>query len=175
MSNKTPKNNTEKIELAPKRPNKPHLTSRIVVGIILVVLLTTLFWLVILGQQKLQEHKPCLRKLNSSECIVRLDFALDQASQEKGLGNRNSLPNNEGMMFVFESEGDRCFWMKDMKFNLDILWLNKEKKIVHIEPKVSPSSYPTSFCPSSPAQYVLEINADRAQKLGLSEGQQLSF
>ncbi|TSC86424.1 MAG: hypothetical protein G01um10148_410 [Parcubacteria group bacterium Gr01-1014_8] len=77
----------------------------------------------------------------------------------QGLSGRAGLAQDEGMLFVFPKDGDHGFWMKDMLFSIDIVWLSAEKKVVYIEEGVSPLSYPRSFKPTAPARYVLELPA----------------
>ncbi len=79
--------------------------------------------------------------------------------QEKGLSGRKSLQDNKAMIFIFQTPSLACFWMKDMNFPLDIIWLNDKKQIVYMEKALSPKTYPNSYCPSSPAKYVIEVNA----------------
>ena len=102
---------------------------------------------------------------------IRLIIASTSAEQELGLGDRSSLPAAEGMLFVFDQSSDYGFWMKDMEFPLDIIWLDKDFKIIHIEPNLSPSTYPQAFSPGSPAKYVIEVNAGFAKQHTLAVGQ----
>lgn len=108
------------------------------------------------------------------------DYTLQVADtgpkRELGLGQRSNLGPREGMLFAYNAPADDyCFWMKDMRFSLDMIWLDSNKRIVHIEPSVSPGTYPHSFCPGASSQYVIELNAGRAHDLRLQTGQQLSF
>lgn len=104
-----------------------------------------------------------------------LSIATTAAEQAKGLGDRTSLPVDEGMLFEFNDQATRCFWMKDMHFSLDIIWLSSAKKVVHIQPSASPATYPATFCPSQPAQYVIELNAGQAKAADIHTGQTLDF
>jgi uncharacterized membrane protein (UPF0127 family) len=118
-----------------------------------------------------QPHK--LLHVNGRTYTVLL--ATTPTQQAKGLGDRASLPADQGMLFVFPNQAVRCFWMKDTHFSLDMIWLNAQKHIVHIESHVSPESYPETFCPSQTAQYVLELDAGQAQTAKLHNGQTLNF
>lgn len=71
------------------------------------------------------------------------------------------------MLFVFEEDGYHAFWMKDMKFSIDMIWLDESMAIVHIERNVSPSSYPNTYKSPEPARYVLEVQAGTADRLNL--------
>lgn len=95
--------------------------------------------------------------------------------QQLGLGQRDKLDERQGMVFPYDQPGQRCFWMKGMRFSIDMIWLDASKEIVAIKPDVSPSTYPENFCPPQPAQYVVELNAGEAAKVGLQTGQILRF
>lgn len=92
-----------------------------------------------------------------------------------GLSVRDHLDLNEAMLFVFESEGQYAFWMKDMTFPIDIFWINEQQEIVHIHPYADPVDYPNSYLPESEARYVLETVAGFAERHSLREGDHLSF
>ncbi len=132
------------------------------------------------NDKKPRNNQSCLnhsviQEENVDDCLVTLEIVQDDASIQKGLSGRASMPSSHGMLFVFQEEGEYCFWMKDMKFYLDIIWFNANKEIVYIEPNIAPETYPTPFCSSTPAQYVLELHAGAAQNLNLKAGQKLQF
>jgi uncharacterized membrane protein (UPF0127 family) len=90
---------------------------------------------------------------------LNIDYALSEASREKGLGGRLDIPDDYGMLFVFPKDGFYGFWMKDTLVPLDMFWLDAQGHVVSIAPDVQPDSYPHVFYPSSPARYVLETRA----------------
>lgn len=96
-----------------------------------------------------------------------IERADTEASRKKGLSGRDSIGAKDAMLFVFDKPGQRCMWMKDMKFSIDMVWLDASKRIVAIEHNVSPDTYPKNFCHDN-AQYVLEFAAGTAKRLGLS-------
>lgn len=104
-----------------------------------------------------------------------LEVADTDFLRERGLSYRTSLAPQTGMLFVFDVPRIIRFWMKDMNFPIDIIWLDADKKVVRIEHSVSPSTYPSSFGPEIPTQYVIEIPAGEAQNIGLSKGDMVSF
>lgn len=104
-----------------------------------------------------------------------LDVASTPSTREQGLGGRQSLAANQGMLFVFSSNKPECFWMKGMRFPLDILWLDAHKKVTHIESNVSPDTYPKQFCPDVPTAYGIELSAGTAKSAGVHPGQTLRF
>jgi len=94
-----------------------------------------------------------------------------------GLGKRTSLKKGWGMLFVFEKRKPHRFWMKDMQFPLDIIWLDNYR-IVHILRNVQPAisgEKPTILEPPEAANFVLEIDAGRASVLKLKQGDLLKY
>lgn len=79
--------------------------------------------------------------------------------RERGLSGWSGLADGEGMLFVFAKDDRYAFWMKDMLFSIDILWLSKAGMIVHREENVASETYPTAFAPSTEARYVVELPA----------------
>ncbi len=105
-----------------------------------------------------------------------LQIADTPDKQTLGLGKRDNMMPRAGMIFPYaQPADDLCFWMKDMRFSLDIIWLDAQKQITLIEPSLSPATYPHSYCPPVPSQYVIELNAGKAHALGLHQGQKLDF
>ncbi|MDB5186103.1 MAG: hypothetical protein JWL85_626 [Candidatus Saccharibacteria bacterium] len=110
-------------------------------------------------------------RLQMSDRCFRVLWATTPEARQQGLSGHPGLKDNETMVFVFDKLEVQCFWMKDMKFGLDMIWLDDQKKIVAIEQNVSPDTYPQTFCPDAQARYVVEVNAGTANKLGLGLGQ----
>ena len=104
------------------------------------------------------------------DTIVRATIADTPAAQEKGLGGRTYLASDEGMLFIFPRDGEYAFWMKDMHFSIDIIWISADGRIVYIAPNVSPATYPEDFVPPAPARYVLEVPAGFADLHGVKVG-----
>lgn len=109
------------------------------------------------------------------EFSVKAELAETLSEKARGLGGREELPADEGMFFVFDKSGKHGFWMKDMFFPIDIIWLDENFKIVHVEEKVSPATYPKIFYPETNASYVLEVNSGTVEKSGISVGQQMGI
>lgn len=91
-------------------------------------------------------------------------------SQELGLSFRESIGDEEGMLFIFDTPGIYPFWMKDMKFSIDMIWLSESGQVVHTEENIAPETYPKTFMNKPKALYVLEMNAGMAKKYGLYLG-----
>ena len=79
------------------------------------------------------------------------------------------------MIFEFPEEDFHSFWMKDMKFPIDIAWLDKNKKIIHIEKDVSPKTYPKIFNPAVLSLYALEISSGFLNKNNIKIGDFVAF
>lgn len=101
---------------------------------------------------------------------LMLEYATTTFDQERGLGGRVSLPENRGMLFVFEKESRYGFWMKDTRIPLDIFWLDSDRRVISLAESVATSTYPNVFYPSRPARYVLETNAGFARAHGIATG-----
>ena len=102
--------------------------------------------------------------------VIKVELATTISEHEQGLSSRQKLDETEGMLFVFEQAGHHPFWMKDMKFPIDIIWLNENMKVVYIQKDAQPVSYPETFTPSENAQYVLEVVSGFADKNNLKIG-----
>lgn len=75
----------------------------------------------------------------------------------RGLSGTATLPEDMGMFFVFPADGHHGIWMKQMKYPIDIIWLDSVLKVVHIEEQISPLTFPKTFHPETAARYVLEV------------------
>jgi uncharacterized protein len=83
------------------------------------------------------------------------------------------LGENKGMLFVFEKPGIHGFWMKDMNFAIDIVWIGQDKRVVQIMEHIAPETFPKVFSPREPIQYVLEVNAGWARKSNIQLGDRI--
>jgi len=112
---------------------------------------------------------------------ISVEIASTNETRQKGLGQRANLPQGSGMLFVFDQKDViRSFWMKDMQFPLDFIWI-KDAKIVQIDkniPVPSPGtddSNLTIYTSNSPVDYVLEVNAGFCDKNNIKEGDSLDL
>ena len=106
---------------------------------------------------------------------LKVDLATTAKAQEQGLSGRKSLKENEGMLFVFDHMDKYSFWMKDMNFPLDIIWIADDFHVVYIKKNALPESYPETFTPSQDAKYILEVNASFSEKNNLKVGDGVEF
>ena len=108
-----------------------------------------------------------------------VEIADTSEARARGLMNREQLGENQGMLFVYEEEADRSFWMKNTLVPLDIIFLNSDLEVINIE-KANPEPNTSdenlaSYESDSPAQYVLEINQNRSEEIGLEKGSEMSL
>ncbi|OGG41605.1 hypothetical protein A2837_00415 [Candidatus Kaiserbacteria bacterium RIFCSPHIGHO2_01_FULL_46_22] len=106
---------------------------------------------------------------------VTVSIADSPEERSQGLSGVESLAAHEGKLFIFDKEGEYGFWMKDMQIPLDIIWINNERRIVHIEENVSPKSYPAIYGSPEPARFVLEVNAFFASTFRINEGDTITI
>jgi len=116
------------------------------------------------------------RQNNSSPHIfingkqLNVEIVKTPGARELGLSGRTSLREDTGMLFVFETDAPWGIWMKDMKFPIDILWIDRDGTVLHVEKNATPESYPNIFISPEPARYVLEVNAGFAEKNWIENG-----
>lgn len=115
------------------------------------------------------------RLLRTDAGTYRLRVANSAAERELGLSGVATMSDSKGMLFVFDKPDTACFWMKDMQFGLDMIWLNSDKQVIAVASDVLPRSYPRAYCPPSNATYVIELVAGQAEVAGIAVGKTLSF
>lgn len=102
--------------------------------------------------------------------IVKV-YILDTAPlRAMGLGGRDSISDDEGALFVFDLPRPYSFWMKDMRFPIDIIWIGEDRRVADITENLRPESYPAHYQPRYPAKYVLEVNAGWARRHSIQIG-----
>jgi len=107
----------------------------------------------------------------------QLEIAATPAEHQKGLMNRQSLPADQGMLFVYQQPQPLSFWMKNTLIPLDMIFISSDKKVVSISHDAQPCSETPclSYKSKRPAQYVLEINGGLCQEKGIKEGIEVDF
>jgi uncharacterized membrane protein (UPF0127 family) len=101
---------------------------------------------------------------------VQASVAYTPTERSQGLSDTPALPRDIVKLFVFPESKKWGFWMKDMNYPIDILWLDQSASIVHIEEQVMPSSYPNSYTPEKPARYVIETAAGFVAEHAITTG-----
>ena len=102
------------------------------------------------------------------------EFVVETASTkkviEKGLAKRPSIPDDYGMLFILDKAGEQFFWMEGMEFGLDILFFDKNRRLIEILPNLLPCKECSTFKTPANTAYALEINAGMAYALGIRTG-----
>lgn len=118
----------------------------------------------------------------STASINSQTFKLYAATSDKdrmvGLSDRASMPQDYGMLFTFDKPDYYPFWMKDMKFPLDIIFINGQKIVTiyqNVQPPSSSSDTLPILKPDEPADKVLEINAGLSQKYNFKKGDEVQI
>lgn len=108
--------------------------------------------------------------INNHQFTVSIARTLQE--KETGLSGRNSLPQDQGMYFPFDTPGFYSFWMQGMKFPLDIIYINNNKVVTVFRnvPPPQTGSQPVVVKPTQPANAVLEISAGLSEKYTIKEG-----
>jgi hypothetical protein len=106
--------------------------------------------------------------------VVDAEVADTPERKQRGLSGRAALGESEGMLFSYDAPGRHGFWMPDMHFDLDILWI-RAGRIVHIEPRVPHADATTIYRPREPADLVLEVPAGTAERRGWRVGDRVEI
>ena len=101
---------------------------------------------------------------------VEVEIADTDAERQTGLMGRNVLPENAGMLFVFEGEQTLSFWMRDTLIPLSIAYIDAEGRIVDIQDMQPLDDVPPHYVSAEPAQYALEVNQGFFEERGVMVG-----
>lgn len=102
-----------------------------------------------------------------------LEIAKTQVEKEIGLSTKKILSQNAGMLFLFDKPAYYRFWMKNMKFPIDIIFIRNGRIVTihkNVKPPTNPNENPPIYNSSEPADIVLEINAGLSEKYNFKEG-----
>jgi len=146
-------------------------SSLILVGLLVIIVFAIILYI------KTGTRNSSFISVKIGKKIVNAEIADTFPKQMKGLMGRKDLPENQGMLFVFDSSDIRKFWMLNTSISLDMIWLNTSKKIIYIEKNARPCFLLncTSYGPNQAAQYVLEVNANYTTKNNISVGDIVAF
>jgi len=141
-------------------------------GLLLVIITAGLFF----WQKSSPKVVVGFHQNDDSLVEVQAEIAKSEKELAKGLSQRKTLRENEAMLFVFQTEQFLAFWMKDVLFPLDIIFLNKDKQIVKIVEMAEPclENCP-SFFSDQPSQYVVEVQGGFCQQHNITEESKVEF
>lgn len=137
--------------------------------LVLIALLGMVFALIYV---RFTAFRSKLAELRVGNVMIKVDVADTIGKQRQGLSGRKALAPDRGMLFPMGTASGHTFWMKDMHFPLDIIWIRKGV-IVDISENVPypvGEAQPISVRPKEPADAVLEVNADFTERHGIKIG-----
>lgn len=147
----------------------------IILGIFLPISILVGFYFV------LKRPQPILKmaEVDIGENTFSVEVASTTISRARGLSGRDGLAEGEGMFFVFDNLGTDGFWMKDMKFSIDIIWIANDRVVGFAENAAPEPGVPLwklkIYYPPAPVDRVLEVSAGTVQKLGIRTGDPVTF
>ncbi|MFH1473120.1 MAG: DUF192 domain-containing protein [bacterium] len=149
----------------------------LMVGLILIVG----SFILLLGQPASGRFNPNLASLPSIQYViigdtrVNVEIAYSNAERVKGLSGRDGLNDGTGMLFIFDNAKIQNFWMKDMNFPIDIVWIDSNQTIVGLEKAIPPDSFPQIFPSPTKVMYVLELPANFSDTYSIDTGTRVYF
>jgi hypothetical protein len=151
---------------------------RLIVAVIVVVV--AVLFVFLSNQSKDSTNSNCGAYRNDKIVAVNsekitAEVVDTQEERVQGLSGRPCIEADKGMLFVYDKPGSYPFWMKDMKFPIDIVWVGSDHIVVDLDIDVSPSTYPDVLISKEPAQYVLELQANRSKNLKIELGTPVNF
>lgn len=154
---------------------KKAILAYILAGLILILVLIFSFSLFARYEKDTTTNELNNISILSENGIVKFNIKIADTDEKRqiGLMNVKSMNENEGMLFYFPEQKLVSFWMKDTYIPLDMIFIDKNKRIVKIHKNTTPLNEEILY--SGEAMYVLEINGGLADKFGISEGNRVEF
>jgi uncharacterized membrane protein (UPF0127 family) len=121
------------------------------------------------------EPAAIIKKVRIGGESIRVELATTPREQALGLSGRDSLGEQEGMLFIFDKPGEYLFWMKGMNFPIDIIWIDEYGEVIYIKKEAQPESYLETYGPEEEAKYVLEVVAGFSDKNKIDIGDRARF
>lgn len=121
--------------------------------------------------------RPLSAKVRINSALFTVEVAATESQKQLGLGNRDALGENHGMLFPYDHKEQYNFWMRGMRFPLDFIWIDKDHVVdltEHVPPPVGTTS-PIVVKPNTEVDKVLEVNAGTIQKHGIKIGDMVDF
>lgn len=114
-------------------------------------------------------------EISIASTTIKAIVATSSVDLQTGLSNRPSLPQDQGMLFVFPRVDFHGIWMPNMSFAIDVAWIDEDKKIVGLTKNIDPKTYPAIFMSPKPVRYVLELNSGFIDKYNIATGTLATF
>ena len=140
--------------------------------VIISILILFVFGFILFSNSQKEIKSVCINE----KCFF-VEIADENIERVFGLSNRDFLDLNYGMLFIFEEETIPGFWMEEMKFQIDIIWIGSDFKIIGIDKNLKPCK--KDFCPTynpeEKIKYVLEINAGLSEDYSFEIGDEVKL
>jgi hypothetical protein len=151
----------------------------------LIIILFFLLGLILINQPSRNLNLENMKYVKIAGQNIKVDLALTKEARTQGLSGRKNLKEGEGMLFIFERSGNYPFWMKDMFFPIDIIWLAPSEggdyskaKVIYIKKDACPELYPEIYGPQEggpEARFILEVVSGFSDKNNLKVGDEALF
>lgn len=156
---------TKKIESAPKIKTQKSFWPFLIISLIVFICLAIVaIWFVN------RVNTIVYKNAQIGQQTYKLEVAQTEEARQKGLSERDKLEKNTGMFFDFKQNGNWRMWMVQMRFPIDIAWLDENYKIIKIKSNAQPGDYPEVYYASKPSRYVIEVNSGVFESLNVKVG-----
>lgn len=130
------------------------------------------------AEASLAAHNAATTRVRIGNNFLNVEVADTDAERAQGLSGRTTLAENAGMLFVFNTPGFYNFWMPNMYFPIDIIWVSENRRIIGIvenAPPLDPRGTIVQYAPPAPIAYALETPAGFSAQHNIAAGQQVDF
>ena len=136
----------------------------LIVGLVIISGSIYLF----LERRTINENETKVIKIGNTN--IRVEVADTFETRTRGLSGRKTLPDGRGVLFIFDKPDRHGFWMKNMNFAIDIVWIDEGLEVVGITERLTPETFPEIFYPPRKVMYVLELPAGTSRNIGIDKG-----
>jgi uncharacterized membrane protein (UPF0127 family) len=164
----------------PDRPRQlPTIMFNIIIGtiglIVLISYLSSIKAIPTLSEYLKIDETGKFLNISIASTTIKAMVATSSVDLQTGLGNRPSLPQDQGMLFVFPRMDFHGIWMLNMAFPIDVVWIDEDKEIVGLTKNIDPKTYPAIFMSPKPVKYILELNSGFIDKNNIATGTLATF
>lgn len=154
-------------------PRSARRTQRRIGWIVVLAVLLLVGYSVVVVARDMLRPRPMV---TIGKAMFQAEVAKTPDERYRGLSGKASLPRDRGMLFVFDNDERWAMVMRDMRFPIDMIWLNAQKKVVHVVRDAQPDAEPyDEHKPPVSARYMLEVPAGSAKEFGIKPGAVASF
>ncbi len=149
---------------------RPHTTAVLIIGFVLVLAASVTAYAV-------DHFRPTVPVKVGGSGLYSVWVADTENERIQGLSGVKKLAPNGGLLMAFETEGEYTIWMKDMLLPIDVVWLDKDKKVIYLAPSLQPSAGTSEQYgpPDSTTRYILELPEGAIKKSAIRKGDTAQF